>query len=138
MKLQINEHSLQNVADGNNQERGLDVIAWFPFTDDCPNIITILGQCSCGKDWKSKYHDTKRFETYMKYFRQKPIHAMFIPYALISQNNNWFYCSDDIEKPSLMIERKRIVDLFDNETEFRALHSITIVDECVKCVEDIV
>lgn len=138
MKLHINEYSLQNVADANVQERGLDVIAWFPFSDNCPNIITILGQCACGKDWKSKYHDTKRFESYMKYFRQKPIHAMFIPYALISKNSDTFFCSDDIEKPSLMLERKRIVDLFDNENEFNNLNSKTIVDECIRYVEDIV
>ena len=138
MKLEVNENSLSNISDHNNQERGLDVIAWFPFSDNCPNIITILGQCACGKDWSKKYHDTQRFSNYMKYFKQKPIHAMFIPYSLISRNSDWFYCSDDIERNSIMFERKRIVELFNNQNEFDALPSKRIVEECVKYYEDLV
>jgi hypothetical protein len=138
MKLEINENSLANVSDQNMQERGLDVIAWIPFTDNCPNIITILGQCACGKDWSKKYHDTQRFSNYMKYFRQKPNHAMFIPYSLISRNSDWFYRSDDIERGSLMFERKRIIDLFNNDMEFDQLLSRQIIKKCIKYSEDIV
>ena len=138
MKLKINEDSLANISDLNNQERGLDIIAWFPFVDNCPNVITILGQCACGKDWPKKYHDTQRFETYMKYFRQKPIHAMFIPYSLISKNSDWFFCSDDIQRNSMIFERKRIVELFNNQNEFNTLNSKQIVDKCINYYEDIV
>ena len=138
MKLEINEYSLSNVSEQNLQERGLDIVAWFPFTDYCPNIITILGQCACGKDWPQKYHDTERFATYMRYFRQKPIHAMFIPYSLISRSSDWFYCSDDIQRNTMMFERKRILELFDNNEEFKKLPSKRIVEECVRYSEDII
>lgn len=138
MKLEVNEDSIANVSDHNVKERGLDVIAWIPFTDNCPNIITVLGQCACGKDWPKKYHDTQRFSTYMKYFRHKPIHAMFIPYSLISRNSDWFYRSDDIERNSLIFERKRIIDLIKNPTEFQQLPSKQIIDKCLQYSEDIV
>lgn len=138
MKLEINEYSLDNISDHNIQERGLDVIAWIPFADNCPNIITILGQCACGKDWPKKYHDTQRFSNYMKYFRQKPIHAMFIPYSLITGNSDWFYRSDDIERNTMMFERKRIVELFNNQAEFDTLPSKKIVERCLDFFEDLV
>jgi len=138
MKLEVNEYSLENISDQNNQERGLDIIAWVPFADNCPNIITILGQCACSKDWPKKYHDTQRFSNYMKYFRQKPIHAMFIPYSLICRNSDRFYRSDDIERNTIMFERNRIVNLFNNHAEFGALPSKKIIDKCVNYFEDLV
>jgi hypothetical protein len=138
MKLDVDESSLENISIHNNQERGLDIIGWFPFSDDCSNIIAILGQCACGKDWPRKYHDLDRFSNYMKYFRQRPIHAMFIPYALISRNNNWFYCSDDIRRDSMIFERKRIIDLFSNKKEFDSMPSKIIVEACYGYTEDLV
>ena len=138
MRLDINENSLRNISEKNNQERGLDVVGWLPFKDSCPNIITILGQCTCEKNWPKKYHDTKRFETYMKYFRLKPIHAMFIPYSLIIRNSSWFDRSDDIERNTIMFERKRILELFNEQQAFEVLDSKKIVESCVAYQEDIV
>jgi len=138
MKLEINEHNLENISDRNSQDRGLDVVAWIPFADNCPNIIAVLGQCACGRDWSKKYHDTQRFSTYMRYFRQKPIHAMFIPYSLISGNSDRFCCSDNIERNTMMFERKRMVELFNNPATFDALPSKQIVERCVEYFEDLV
>jgi hypothetical protein len=112
MKLDVDESSLENISIHNNQERGLD--------------------------WPRKYHDLDRFSNYMKYFRQRPIHAMFIPYALISRNNNWFYCSDDIRRDSMIFERKRIIDLFSNKKEFDSMPSKIIVEACYGYTEDLV
>jgi hypothetical protein len=138
LKVEVREHEIANISERNNQERGLDVIGWIPFSDNCPNLITILGQCACGKDWSSKHHDTKRYKHYLKFYRLSPYHAIFIPYALISKGGSKFLRSDDIEDNTLVFERKRIIDLLNNKTEFDALESKQIVDKCIKYTEDIV
>jgi hypothetical protein len=138
LKVEVREHEIENISERNNQERGLDVIGWIPFSDNCPNIITVLGQCACGKEWASKHHDTKRYKHYLKFYRLTPYHAIFIPYALIGKGGTKFLRSDDIEDNTLVFERKRIIDLFNNKDEFAALESKQIVEECIKYVEDIV
>lgn len=139
LKVEVREHEIENISDRNNQERGLDLIGWIPFNDNCPNIFTILGQCACGKEWASKHHDTKRYNHYLKFYRLDPFHAMFIPYALIGKNGgSKFYRSDDIEKNTLVFERKRITELFNYELEFDKLESKRIVSQCINYTEDII
>jgi hypothetical protein len=137
LKVEIREHEIENISERNNQERGLDVIGWIPFSDSCPNIITILGQCACGKDWPSKHHDTKRYKHYLKFYRLDPYHAIFIPYALIGKGGNKFFRSDDIEDNTLVFERKRIIELFTDFPEFSVLRSKQVVEKCIEYSEDI-
>lgn len=138
LNVDVDEYEIKNISRRNNQERGLDLVGWIPFNDGCPNSITILGQCTCGKDWPSKHHDTRRFVHYLKFYRIKPIHAMFISYSLINHGKSKFYRSDDIEDDTLVFERKRIIEYFKNEKEFLNLKSNRIVEECIKYQEDVV
>lgn len=139
LNMSINEHEINNVSEKNMQERGLDLIGWIPFSDDCPNMIVVLGQCACGKSWFSKYHDTKRFANYLNFYKLRPISAMFIPYSLVGKHSgSRFYRSDDIEDNSLLFERKRITELFPNETQFQDLESRQVIDMCLTYVEDII
>lgn len=138
LQVDVREHELKNISERNNQERGLDIIGWMPFNDSCPNFITILAQCACGKEWASKHHDTKRYIHYLKFYRLDPYHAIFIPYALIGESGTKFLRSDDIEKNTLVFERKRIVELFTNDLEFNKLDSSKVVEKCIEYIEDIV
>ena len=137
LKVHVNESELQNISERNHQERGLDLIGWLPFSDDCPNFQTILGQCACGKGWPSKHHDTKRYSHYLKFYRLKAIHAMFIPYSLVTVQGK-FFRSDDIEDETLVFERKRILQFFKEEDEFNLMPSKSIVDASLNYTEDIV
>jgi hypothetical protein len=38
-------------------DRGVDLIAWKPFTDKHPSHIVVLMQCASGKNWKTKTRD---------------------------------------------------------------------------------
>ncbi|QLG44725.1 hypothetical protein [Costertonia aggregata] len=136
--LKIEEDELEGISERNNQERGLDIIGWMPFGDKCMNQLVYLAQCACGKDTESKYHDTRRFENYLKFYKTKPQHIMFIPYSLINTFKNKFYHSDLIEKDFLIFERKRILALFEEEETFLGLQMNKIVDRCVKHQADIV
>lgn len=136
--LKIEEDELEGISERNNQERGLDIIGWTPFGDRCMNQLIFLAQCACGKDTESKYHDTRRFENYLGFYKTKPQHIMFVPYSLINTFKNKFYNSDLIEKDFLVFERKRILSLFEEEDTFLGLEMTKVVDGCVKHQADIV
>lgn len=136
--LDIDDDELECISERNYQERGLDVIGWIPFEDNCKNILVYLAQCACGKDKESKFHDTRRFENYLLFYKTKPQHIMFIPYSLINVSKGKFYQSDLIEKDFLIFERKRILSLFNEEDVFDALEMNKIVENCISYLEDIV
>jgi hypothetical protein len=62
---------------------------------------------------------------------------MFIPYSLITITGR-FYRSDDIQKGTLVFERKRIVDFFNDEETFNQLNSKELVDKCLSYKEGLV
>jgi len=136
--LDIDNDELECVSERNYQERGLDVIGWIPFDDNCKNKLVYLAQCACGKDKESKFHDTRRFENYFVFYKTKPQHIMFIPYSLINVSKGKFYQSDLMEKDFLIIERKRILNLFKKEDVFNDLKMNKIVEKCIEYTEDIV
>ncbi len=136
--LDINNYELNNISSKNNQERGLDVIGWIPFEDNCQNKLVYLGQCACGKNTESKFHDTRRFENYLFFYKSKPQHVMFIPYSLINVSKGKFYQSDLIEKDFLIFERKRILNFFKEEERFKQLKMNEMVQECVNFKTDII
>lgn len=136
--LDNDNYELDSIPERNNQERGLDIIGWVPFEDNCMNKLVYLAQCACGKDTESKYHDTRRFKNYLKFYKTKPQHLLFIPYSLINTRAQKFYGSDLIEDDFLILERKRIVYLFNQEEIFQRLDSFEIVNNLIKFKEDIV
>ncbi|NJN26649.1 MAG: hypothetical protein HC819_12045 [Cyclobacteriaceae bacterium] len=137
LNLTVDEYELSQVSERNNQERGLDIVGWIPFQDDCMNLLVFLAQCACGKDFESKQHDTRRFKNYLNFYKSNPIHIMFIPYSLINSREKKFYHSDLIEKDYLVFERKRIMDFYD-PLNFNTLDSFKVVELCLKYKESIV
>ncbi len=136
--LDIEDDELAGISERNNQERGLDIIGWIPFEDNCRCKLIYLAQCACGKDAESKQHDTRRFENYLKFYKTKPQHIMFIPYSLINSRNKKFYHSDLIEKEFLVFERKRILSLFNEEHSFSELSMTKIINGLIASHQDIV
>jgi hypothetical protein len=133
LNVAVNEHELEKVE--GNQERGLDVVGWIPFSDRFANLLCILGQCSCGKDWNAKLSETRRFEYSYFYFKKhNPIHAMFIPRGLY--HNNDFFQSDEISG-SLVFDRSRILSLINDDAFFRKLKSDNVVEAYIECFEDV-
>jgi len=85
LDLQVDDYELNQVSERNTQEWGLDIIGWLPFADKCGNKVIFLCQCACGKkEYESKQHDTRRFEIYLRFYKTKPQHTLFIPYSLIN------------------------------------------------------
>lgn len=130
LNIKIDDYELNQVNERNYQERGLDVVGWINFDDNCMNKIIFLCQCACGKEFESKQHDTRRFENYYIFYKNKPQHVLFIPYSLLNINENKFYHSDLIEKDYLVFERKRILELH-NDLAFEDSESFKIVNKCI-------
>ncbi|MCP4763180.1 MAG: hypothetical protein GY870_15510 [archaeon] len=135
LNVEIVEKEIENIL--GNKEDGLDLIAWIPFEDKIPNMITIMGQCACGKDWPEKQYETDKFyDAYYIFFRLRPIRSLFIPYAL-SKVSYTFYQTNKINQ-TLLFDRKRILDNI-KDTEFlNELKAKIIVEKCIKFEEDIV
>jgi hypothetical protein len=131
LDLQVDDYELQQVSERNTQERGLDIIGWLPFADKCGNKIIILCQCACGKEYESKQHDTRRFENYLRFYKTKPQHTLFIPYSLINIHEKKFYHSDYIEQDYLIFERKRILE-YHNDNSFENSESFKIVNKILE------
>ena len=135
LNVKINEDAIAKIE--GTQERGVDVVGWIPFQDKYGNVLTILGQCACGKEWPAKYHETRRFDSsYYTFEKLRPIHAMFVPMGLNRRTD--FFQSDEIIESTLMFERRRMLQFIVDTTFFAGLRSSHIVEMCSKCVEDLV
>lgn len=138
LKVNIDDDFINKFSSKGNQERGLDIIGWIPFSDNVSNHFSLFCQCACGKEWYKKLNETRRYERYYKFYCNKPNHAMFIPYSLINFQGSDFYQADELGTDTLLFDRKRILNYSDDLTFFNALNSKTLVDNCIEFEEDIV
>jgi hypothetical protein len=137
LKIKIDEDGFEQISIKGNQEKGLDLIGWIPFNDSVPNFLAILGQCACGKDWIKKLGETKRYERYLKFHCQKPLHSMFLPYSLVDYARNIFFRNDDLSD-KLVFDRLRILNYLNDLAFFQDLASRVLVDSCIEYEEEIV
>ena len=73
LNIEVREKEIEKAVIS-KQEKGLDLIAWTPFTDKIPNMLIILCQCACGKDWPSKQNETRRYNSYLDLYKSIPVH----------------------------------------------------------------
>ena len=137
MGMTVDEDELADVSSRNNQEEGLDLVGWIPFDDGIPSMLSIFGQCACGDEWHSKQHETRRYEEFFKFYKVLPIHGLFIPYSL-GRINKRFFQSKEINKGSLVFDRRRILDHLDDTTFFSGLDSYQMVQSFIEYEEDLV
>jgi hypothetical protein len=137
LKIKVNESSTSKISPVGNQERGLDIVGWISFQDSVANFLSIFCQCACGKEWYKKLHETRRYENYYEFHRNKPVHVMFIPYALINHQHSDFHQADEITD-TLLFERGRILNFIFDDSFFNDLDSKIIVEKCIAYEEDIV
>jgi hypothetical protein len=130
LNIEIKHYELSQINERNQQERGLDIVGWIPFSDQCANNLLFLVQCACGKEYESKQHDTRRFKNYLSFYKTNPQQTLFIPYSLINVRDKKFYHSDYIEDDFLIFERKRILEFYNDEA-FNTSESIKIVEQCI-------
>ena len=131
LNMRINLDKLNSIPNTNTQERGLDIIAWLPFIDRIPNMIIILAQCACGKEWNYKQYDTQRFKEFLC-FSKLAIHAMFIPYAISIPMKKKFHQHDEILYDQLLFDRKRIIEQLEEFEFISELQSFLAVEKSIR------
>jgi hypothetical protein len=137
INIKIDEEAIKQISERANKEKGLDLIGWIPFDDGLPNLIMILCQCACGKEWYKKVSETSRYGHYFRFHCKKPIHTMFIPYSQINYQETMFYQFTELTD-TLLFDRKRILNQLDDTSFFNTLNSKLVVDKCIEFEEDIV
>lgn len=138
MKVGIEDKPFSQISTRGTQEKGLDIVGWIPFSDQVANFLSIFVQCACGKDWHSKLGETSRYNRYFDFHVLNPIHAMFLPYNLVSFNKTDFFRNDEFGTDKLIFERKRILDYLSNTDFFNNFESKLLVEACIEYQEDIV
>lgn len=131
LRLKYREQYTSKIPKTANKEKGLDIVGWKSFQDEVANMIVLLCQCACGKDWPGKKAETESYESYLDFVRLKPIHSMFIPYGLVHYDESFF--QEELINGSLLFERRRFLQLSENNIiRFKDLKSFKIIDELVK------
>lgn len=137
MNVDADDRFLETFSSKSTKDGGLDIVSWVPFEDQISNFISVFAQCACGKDWKKKLHETRRFNRVLKVYLNKINHSLFIPYALINYHKSEFYEHHEFGEDTLIFERKRILSLID-EGLFEKLPSKVLVEKCIEFEKDIV
>ena len=112
LNITVREDEINKISNNANKDKGVDLIGFKPFKDKISNMIIILSQCACGKEWYKKTNETKRYEHFLDFYKLLPIHAMFIPYGLLISEND-FEQSEEL-KDRLVFERMRILEYAKN------------------------
>lgn len=132
----IDRRILGLIPINNSKEEGLDIIGWIPFEDTNPNTIIIFGQCACGKDWFGKQIETKRYDKFYKHYLTPFLHTMFFPEDFYNDNGLFNLDLDLID--NIIFERRRLINLSDNDIFNHLVSSSKIVEKCIDYQEDIV
>lgn len=122
---------IKNIHHRNNQEDGVDIIAWIPFEDSIANKLIFLCQCTCGKDWIKKMNDMNSYHNYLKFYHIKPIDIMLTSYSLMDQDNKFFQDVNFKTSGILLFERKRILEYIKDASIFASYNSYHIVNNCI-------
>lgn len=137
INVDIDMRIISQIPTQSSKEEGLDIISWLPFEDNNPNTIIIFGQCACGKDWFGKQIDTYRYNRFYKHYLQPFTHAMFFPHDFRNKDGRFGFDIDLFDN-NLVFERRRFLNLA-NEDIFEHLnYSKQIIDKCLEYSEDLV
>lgn len=137
INIEIDTRIISQISNQSSKEEGLDIISWLPFEDDNPNTIIIFGQCACGKDWFGKQIDTYRYNRLFKHYLQPFIHAMFFPHDFRNKDGR-FGLDIDLFDNNLVFERRRFLNLANQDIFDHLDCSKQLIDMCLKYSEDIV
>lgn len=128
------EDQIEEIDIGANKEKGVDLIAWYKFSDNIPNTMIYLVQCACGKDTLHKIIEPDSYRTYFNFdkFKKSPIITLAIPKAVNTGRDHIEQIRDVATKNSLYLDRFRIMELSDNESGcLEILESFKLVEALI-------
>lgn len=93
----------------NAGDYGIDLVAWFPFEGDPEDkIVTILGQCACGRQWPPKMSEpsAQALDEVVR-FTCPVVNVLLIPYCYRNADGKWFKRRGF--RSGVLLDRERIV-----------------------------
>jgi len=121
INLNVNNEQIDNISIHANKEKGVDLIAWYNFTDHIPNTLIFLIQCACGQDTYHKIYEPKRYLTYFYFTQMSPIIALSTPKSIVIKPNEIKDQSEVLMGDTLYFDRLRLMELI---TDLECLNSI--------------
>lgn len=114
------------------KDEGLDFIVWLKSPDNRPGQLFITGQCACGNDWSTKFHDIS-IKRLSKWFHPatwvKPVKAFCTPYALVDG-----YLMEASQEAGLVFDRFRLAKLAETYENSLSQDLIGDMKECIDLV----
>lgn len=101
------------IETGAEQDDGLDIVAWRPFTDDRPGHSVLLGQCAIGVGWDKKFGDLKLdvWERRVAW-NVKPGRAFLVPIEMDLDPSSW---RKALHEFGVIFDRLRIASLLGDD-----------------------
>lgn len=137
LKVDMNDRLIDQIAPKNSKEEGLDIVGYIPFDDEIPNTFIIFGQCACGKNWAEKQSEAKRYGRFYIPYINPFSYALFLPRDFLIENYK-FRQDKDIADDQIIFERRRLINLSDENIIESLINSATIVKNCISYTEDLV
>ena len=111
INLNIYNEQIDNISINANKEKGVDLIAWYNFSDHIPNTLIFLIQCACGSDTYHKIYEPKRYLTYFNFNKMSPIIALSTPKSIVIKPNEIKDESEVLMGDTLYFDRLRLMNL---------------------------
>lgn len=132
LNIKTRDIEIQNIT--GSQEKGLDLIAWIPFSDQDTNMLIYMFQCACGDGWIKKFSETRRYFAYYDFYKLKPESVIAVSYAFNIMGK--FEKSDDmVSGESLFFDRLRLMEYInfhaDADCDQDDLQSIMLIDKLI-------
>lgn len=114
----------------NQQDGGLDVVAWIPFRDRRAGQLVAFGQCTTAREWREKLFDTSP-RTFRELWMREgwepfPVRVFLLPRCI--PNDHWREAN---VKGGIVFDRCRIASLVDQFPR-------TLLDPCLTWTEHVV
>lgn len=92
-------------------DKGLDLVGWFPFEDENPNMVVLFGGCACSKEeWVQKQLSSSAVAWSGTIdLESLPLNVVFIPICFRRENGSW-HKPQDIHQ-TILIDRIRFISL---------------------------
>lgn len=76
-------------------DNGLDLVAWLPVSDPGAGVVSVFGQCACGRGWDGKQYEAShaRWRNYL-HLTSPSVTATFIPHYFRKPGHHWYSESD--------------------------------------------
>ena len=122
--------------DQTSGDRGLDIVAHFPFEDKQDGRLIIFGQCKCSDVWSDSLFESSASSLDFVRFKSEPVPAMFMPFCYRSNTGKWF--EDSKVRKTILFDRFRLITFTNFDLSTALPKSFDLLSQLVNFQEPVV